>query len=67
MTLYIALGIMGLLGIVLGGVIGIFVKIFKVEKMPARNWLWNCCPVPTAAVAAKPDVLILPKHLPPER
>ena len=32
MTLYTALVIMGLLGIVLGGVIGIFVKIFKVEK-----------------------------------
>ncbi|MBE6391609.1 MAG: ferredoxin [Lentisphaerae bacterium] len=32
MTLYTALIIMGLLGVVLGGVIGIFVKIFKVEK-----------------------------------
>ena len=32
MTLYIALALMGLLGVVLGGVIGIFVKIFKVEK-----------------------------------
>ena len=32
MTLYAALVLMGLLGVVLGGVIGIFVKIFKVEK-----------------------------------
>ena len=32
MTLYVALALMGVLGVVLGGVIGVFVKIFKVEK-----------------------------------
>jgi hypothetical protein len=30
MTFYAALAVMGLLGVLLGGVIGIFVKIFKV-------------------------------------
>ena len=32
MTLWTALAVMGILGVILGGVIGIFVKIFKVEK-----------------------------------
>lgn len=32
MTIYAALAVMGLLGVLLGGVIGIFVKIFKVEQ-----------------------------------
>ncbi|MBR7155654.1 MAG: hypothetical protein IKD22_02350, partial [Lentisphaeria bacterium] len=32
MTLYAALTVMGLLGLLLGGIIGFFVKLFKVER-----------------------------------